>query len=560
MDNETIIFLLLVMFISLQSLVASQMLVSRSGIQGEWRLLHESIGVSAMHMQLLRNNKVVIFDRTDFGRSNLSLPGGRCRYDSHDLVISEDCSAHSVLYDVGSNTFRPLMVQTDTWCSSGAVLPDGTLVQTGGYNDGDHIIRTLAPCTGKNCDWVELPRTLIQRRWYSTDHILPDARIIVIGGRNQHNYEFYPKNSRDDPSSFSAFWLQFLSDTRDGDNENNLYPFVFLLPDGNLFIFANTRTIILDYKKNEVVRELPSIPGNEPRNYPSTGSAVLLPLDENRPMQAEIMVCGGAPRRAFGLTDYGVYMTALSSCGRITISDDHVSDSSWKMEQMPTPRVMSDMLILPSGDIILINGAARGTAGWENARNPVTRPMIYRPNRAENNRFSVMEASTRPRLYHSTAILLTDGRVLVGGSNPHKFYNFTGVDFPTDLSLESFSPPYLAPEYAPLKPTVLSIDDILMYKQPFSVTFTVPKFLKMGIVSVRIVAPSFTTHSFSMNQRMVVLKRVAISTVSDNTYRFIAFGPSTKEIAPPGYYMLFVVHAGIPSSGVWVKIHDISLY
>ncbi|XP_016482974.1 aldehyde oxidase GLOX-like [Nicotiana tabacum] len=556
MDKETIIFLLLLTFISLQPLVASQMLVSRSGIEGEWRLLHESIGVSAMHMQLLRNNKVVIFDRTDFGRSNLSLPGGRCRYDSHDLVIREDCSAHSVLYDVGSNTFRPLMVQTDTWCSSGAVLPDGTLVQTGGYNDGDHIIRTLAPCTGENCDWVEFPRTLIQRRWYSTDHILPDARIIVIGGRNQHNYEFYPKN----PSSFSAFWLQFLSDTRDGDNENNLYAFVFLLPDGNLFIFANTRAIILDYKKNEVVRELPSIPGNEPRNYPSTGSAVLLPLDENSPMQAEIMVCGGAPRRAFGLTDYGVYMTALSSCGRITISDDHVNDGSWKMEQMPTPRVMSDMLILPNGDIILINGAARGTAGWENARNPVTRPVIYRPNRAENNRFSVMEASLKPRLYHSTAILLTDGRVLVGGSNPHKFYNFTGVEFPTDLSLEAFSPPYLAPEYAPLKPTVLSIDEILIYKQPFSVTFTVPKFLKMGIVSVRIVAPSFTTHSFSMNQRMVVLKSIAISTVSDNTYRFTAFGPSTKEIAPPGYYMLFVVHAGIPSSGVWVQIQDLSVY
>lgn len=49
--------------------------------KGKWILLHKSIGISAMHMQLLHNNKVVIFDRTDFGSSNLSLPQGQCRYD-----------------------------------------------------------------------------------------------------------------------------------------------------------------------------------------------------------------------------------------------------------------------------------------------------------------------------------------------------------------------------------------------------------------------------------------------------------------------------------------------
>ncbi|XP_004243010.4 aldehyde oxidase GLOX [Solanum lycopersicum] len=551
MDRENIIylFLLVLTFFTLQTSTASQMFVSHRHFVGEWRLLHESIGITAMHMQLLHNNKVVIFDRTDFGHSNLSLPRGRCRYNSHDLALQKDCSAHSVLYDIVSNTFRPLMVQTDTWCSSGAVLPNGTLVQTGGFNDGDHIVRSLAPCTDENCDWFELPRTLVQRRWYSTDHILPDARIIVIGGRKQYNYEFYPKNSRGD----SAFSLQFLKSTLER-YENNLYPFVFLLPDGNLVIFANTRAIILNYKENQVVRELPSIPGDEPRNYPSTGSAVLLPLDENRPMEAEIMVCGGAPRRAYRYADkYKMYMKALSSCGRINVIDDH---GIWEMETMPTRRVMSDMLILPDGDIIIINGASRGTAGWNNAISPVTTPVIYRPNMRRDNRFSIMKAASRPRLYHSSAILMTDGRVLVGGSNPQEYYNFTGVEFPTDLSLEAFSPPYLARKHSHLKPTVLSIDEILTYKSSFSATFTVPTFLRIGTVSIRIIAPSFTTHSFSMNQRMVVLKGVVVVAISDNSYKFTAFAPSTKEIAPPGYYMLFVVHAGIPSSGVWVKIQD----
>ncbi|CAL5379312.1 unnamed protein product [Camellia sinensis] len=516
------------------------------GREGEWCLLHASIGISAMHMQLLHNNKVVMFDRTDFGPSNLSLPNGRCRYDPSDNVLKNDCTAHSLLYDTGTNTFRPLMVETDTWCSSGSVLPDGTLVQTGGYNDGDHVVRTLAPCNDESCDWVEFPGYLSERRWYATNQRLPDGRIIIIGGRRQFNYEFYPRNSE----SSSSFWLEFLRETRD-DDENNLYPFVHLLPDGNLFIFANTRAISLDYKQNRVVREFPSITVDDPRNYPSSGSSVLLPIDENEPIEAEVMVCGGAPRGAFSRAKQGIFDAASRSCGRIKVTDEN---PSWAMEDMPMPHVMSDMILLPTGDVVIINGAGSGTAGSEIGQNPVTRPVIYKPHGVEDIRFSVMSPATRPRMYHSSAVLLTDGRVLVGGSNPHPYYNFTGVQYPTDLSLEAYSPPYLRPEYDPIRPRIMNINKSFSYMQSFWVTFTVLRFLKLNVVSVRIVAPSFTTHSFGMNQRMVVLKTSELYCVGSEEYRVTAIGPSTAEIAPPGYYLLFVVHAGIPSSGMWVKI------
>jgi hypothetical protein len=85
------------------------------------------------------------------------------------------------------------------------------------------------------------------------------------------------------------------------------------------------------------------------------------------------------------------------------------------MEDMPIARVMGDMLLLPNGDIIIINGAGRGTAGWENSQDPVRSPVIYCPSAASDQRFSVMSASPKPRLYHSSAVLLPDGRVLVGG-------------------------------------------------------------------------------------------------------------------------------------------------
>ncbi|KAL8166638.1 hypothetical protein V2J09_008137 [Rumex salicifolius] len=523
---------------------SSQSLFVKTANQGEWRVLHDSIGISAMHMQLLHNNKIVMYDRTDFGRSNISLPDGRCRRDPFDPVLQVDCTAHSVLYDVASNTFRPLMVESDTWCSSGSVLPDGILLQSGGFNDGDHVVRTFTTCADDTCDWVEHPNYLYQRRWYSTNQILPDGRVIIVGGRRQFNYEFYPRMS-------STFALEFLAQTSD-ESENNLYPFVHLLPDGNLFIFANTRAISFDYNRNQVVREFPPIPFDVPRNYPSSGSSVMLPIDENQSVvQVEILVCGGAPRGSYQQAANRVFMRASDSCGRIRVTDQN---PSWVMETMPIARVMGDMLLLPNGDVIIINGAESGTAGWERADSPVLRPVIYRPVNVDQRRFAVMEPGTRPRMYHSSAVLLPDGRVLVGGSNPHIFYNFSNVQFPTDLSLEAFSPPYLSVEYAPIRPSIVYGEQAMGYMGRFSVTFRVQEFLSPDVVSVNLVAPSFTTHAFAMNQRMVVLGMEAVSEVSMGMFNVRVVGPTTRETAPPGYYLLFVVHAGVPSAGMWVRV------
>ncbi|CAK8544731.1 unnamed protein product [Lathyrus sativus] len=521
--------------------------------QGKWQLLQPTIGISAMHMQLIHNDKIIIFDRTDFGPSNLPLSNSNCRLDPYDTALQIDCTAHSVLYDISSNTFRPLTIQTDTWCSSGSVLPNGTLVQTGGFNDGERQIRMFTPCFDNSCDWIEFPSYLSERRWYATNQILPDSSIIIIGGRKQFNYEFLPKTTTFS-SSLSSIHLPFLQETKD-PSENNLYPFVHLLPDGNLFVFANSRSILLDYKNNMIVKEFPEIPGGDPRNYPSSGSSVLLPLDENQAtIEATVMICGGAPRGSFeAASKQNTFVKALTTCGFLKVTD---SNPSWVMEDMPMERVMADMLILPNGDVIIINGAGLGTAGWENGRQPVLTPVIFRSSETElSKRYSVMSPAYRPRLYHSSAVVLKDGRVLVGGSNPHVNYNFTGVEFPTDLSLEAFSPPYLSPEFYPIRPKIRHItNSILGYRVFYYVTFTVGNFGSANDVSVRLLAPSFTTHSYGMNQRMVILKLIGVTMVNLETYYATVLGPSTQEIAPPGYYLMFLVHEGVPSFGEWVQL------
>lgn len=430
-------------------------------------------------------------------------------------------------------------------------MPDGSLVQTGGWGDGDHAIRIFKSCD--DCDWQEMTSGLSQPRWYATNHILPDGRQIIIGGRQSFNYEFYPKKS----ATETDFFFMFLVQTNDPDVENNLYPFVFLNTDGNLFIYANYRGILYDYVHHKVVRTFPAIPGGDPRNYPSTGSAVLLPLRivQGNVDSVEVLVCGGAPREAYNNANNGKFDKALDTCGRIKISDP---DPQWVMETMPLARVMGDMLLLPNGDVLIINGASAGVAGWEVGRDPVLSPVVYGPDKPAESRFEVQNPSKIARMYHSTAILLRDGRVLVGGSNPHDRYEFSNVLYPTELSLEAFSPGYLDPILSGLLPNIISPMNktTIHHKQRFVVQFQVPcPILDPNLVKVTMVAPSFNTHSFSMNQRLLILDG-SNTTVAVGNYHYEVHvvAPSSGNIAPAGNYMLFVVHQEIPSEGIWVRI------
>ncbi|XP_050374056.1 aldehyde oxidase GLOX-like [Argentina anserina] len=527
---------------------------------GQWILLHENIGVSAMHMQLLKNNKVILFDRTDMGPSNATYSNGaavdQCRnYTVHNRTVT-DCTPHSLLYDVASETFRALVVNSDTWCSSGAVDPNGVLVQTGGYGTGIQAIRNFTPCDDDTCQWDELDVPLLAHRWYATNQILPDGRVIIVGGRRAFSYEFYPK---EDHVSSKLYHMRFLWDTTDPYEENNLYPFLHLLPDGNLFIFANNRSILFDYNNNTVVREIPAMPGGVKRSYPATGSSVLLPLKMSGSGQpeVEVLICGGSYGGAYNksnLNKVKEYVGASASCSRIKLSDP---TPKWAMEEMPLPRVMGDMLLLPNGDVIILNGAANGTAGWEDAINPVLHPVLYKTYESDpRRRFVVLNPTTIPRMYHSSCLLLPDGRILVGGSNPHEMYNFRR-GFPTELSLEAYLPPYLSPSFAAMRPTIISIEareNIVSYGQEFSVNFGLSVYRPDVAISAALVAPSFTTHSLAMNQRLVVLEVASLKRLSVFDYKMTARGPPSATVAPPGFYMFFIVHAGVPGQALWVKV------
>ncbi|KAG8484250.1 hypothetical protein CXB51_023938 [Gossypium anomalum] len=472
MDPKILIFMLLVCCSSVFN-------VGALSYQGKWKLLKRSIGVSAMHMALLPNEKIVTFDRSEFGPSNITLPQGKCiKEDSK----SSDCYAHSVEFDPATRAVRPLTILSDTWCSSGAFSMDGTLVQSGGYRLGEKVVRFFKPCM--DCGWEE------------DQNVLPHGKIIVVGGRYQFTYEFIPKLSGSDRILYK---LPFLKETRNSALvPNNLYPFLHLSTDGNLFVFANDRGILLDYINNKVIRSYPVMPGGVSRNYPSTGSSVLLPLklfsttdsDNNTSTpDAEVLICGGTAPDSNEKANVGVFFPASKSCGRLIIT---AASPEWEMEEMPINRVMGDMIMLPTVDVLIINGAAKGTAGWGVARDPVLNLVLYRPdarNSDESTRFEVLAPSLIPRLYHSTAHLLSDGSVIL-----------------SDLF-------------------------------------------------VTMVAPSFTKHSIAMNQRLLVLAfNNKVKKTSSGNHLVEGYAPETEALASPGYYQLFLVHEAIPSKGKWIQV------
>lgn len=369
------------------------------------------------------------------------------------------------------------------------------------------------PCKDGSCDWHEFSNALAQRRWYATNHIFPDGRQIIFGGRDIFSYEFYPKRSQFKRS----IDLPFLKETRDPDIENNLYPFVFLNVDGNVFLFTNNRAVLFDYLKGIVVRNYPTIRGGDPRNYPSSGFAVQLPLRIDAPaITPEVL------------------------------------------ETMPFLIVMGDMVLLPNGNVLIINGTGADTAGWIMGHEPVVTPLIKRPSNQPRSRFEAQSASSVPRMYQSTAILLRDGNVLVSGSNPNAYYAFTAVHYPTDLLMESYLPEYLDPQFTPLRPNIVSpaSHSRVGYGQQLAVDFTVEAAINTYFISVTMVAPPFTTHSFSMNQRLLVLTGGVgrIVSLGGTNYRVKVSTPGSKILALPGYYILFVVYQEVPSLGIWVQI------
>lgn len=177
----------------------------------------------------------------------------------------------------------------------------------------------------------------------------------------------------------------------------------------------------------------------------------------------------------------------------------------------------------------------QGFGGFGLASDPNHNAVLYDPSKPVNSRFSIMANTTIDRLYHSEAILLDDGRVLVSGSDPEDDRH------PQEYRVEVFIPPYLMGN--PTQPVITLTNKDWAYGQ--SATFTASQ----QIAKVSLLGAGSSTHGNSIGQRTIL----PTFSCAGNTCTITA--PPNAHVCPPGWFQLFALNAaGVPSIAVWVRI------
>jgi len=456
------------------------------------------------------------------------------------------------------------------YCSGQIPLADGRVLYVAG-TDYPQVLPISSPEYGLNYSRVFDPKTetfaLVEApmkggqtqspgmKWYPTNRLLPDGRVLIMGGyhwsvggpgakENRSLEIFDPAVWDADPKADPYTVLVQTGDISGTINAaGRAYTHVFLLPKPiPAAKYAGlARTIALIGSQGEIW-----LLNHEAG--PSAASRMI------RPPNAALPNPSGADK-AEGST------SVMMPDGKVMIMSGgrdgpgsaiaHIYDpyvDKWDSLDLGIGRNFSTATWLPDGTVLLLNGyTSEAGSPWTFANAPggadgVRRPQIIDPfKKTVKNEEPWPEATARG--YHSTVLLLKDGRVFIGG----------GKDTSHDTGCEKneariYSPPYLA---AGARPTVTNIEEgqeIVVGGAPFTIEFTGTVRAERGVA---LMAPGGMTHSYNQNQRYLPLTVVS---GPENGSITVAPPPTLNE-APPGEYLLHIVSAeGAPSVGVYVRL------
>jgi hypothetical protein len=192
------------------------------------------------------------------------------------------------------------------------------------------------------------------------------------------------------------------------------------------------------------------------------------------------------------------------------------------------PKLYVSAVILPDSTVLETGGASTSVQVGDN---PVFSAQIFDP---KTDTWTKAATPTVPRVYHSSAILLPDGRVATFGGNPVGHFEYR---------IEIFTPHYLSTGTA--RPTIASGPTEMTYGGSYSLATTQAS----ALTSAVLVRPAAVTHSSDSNQRLI---KLGMTTTANGVNVSVPPGPN---LTPPGWYMLFVLDSsGVPSVAHWVHI------
>jgi Domain of unknown function (DUF1929)/Legume lectin domain/PKD domain/Abnormal spindle-like microcephaly-assoc'd, ASPM-SPD-2-Hydin/Quinohemoprotein amine dehydrogenase, alpha subunit domain III len=464
----------------------------QANVHGTWQTVPAQMPINPIHTALLSNGKILVVS----GSGNYPV----------------QTTYYVGVWDPSTNTMTTQTQSWDMFCNGMIVLPDGRPFIMGGNLQYDPFFgwnRTSIynpAAVSPKPNYVDM-EDMAHGRWYPTSTVLGDGRVLIFSGLDEKG----ATNSQTEIYTVGAGWAPPVM----APWTPPLYPRMHVLPNGKVFYSGSTtQSRIFDPVANAWSGVIATTIYGGTRTY---GSSVLLPLNPPNYVPKVIIFGGGNPATA-----------------TTEIIDLSVPTPAWtKGPAMSAPRIEMNATILPNGQVLTVGGSLND----EDSNTASLNADLYDP--ATNKMFSA-GANAVPRLYHSVALLLPDATVWVAGGNPTR-----GTYEP---SVEIYSPAYLFnPDGTPAtRPAISSVTpSVIGYGSAFQVQ--TPD--AANIASVVLVKDGAVTHAFNMDQRLVGLVSNAGSGVLNVT------GPPNGNIAPPGYYMLFLINkAGVPSLAKFVQI------
>lgn len=408
----------------------------------------------------------------------------------------------SYLFDPTTFTGHEAPAPAAVFCGSVTPLSDGRILSVGGTVKIPHGIPDVYLFDPVKETWIRQPDTPLGR-YYPTATRMADGTVVVAAGTEADGVTKNPTVEQYTPPTVGSDvgTLQVVGPP----HVTNYYPHQWLMPDGTLLQIDKKK----DYKLSPATWTWTTLPQ--------------LPKGGNGPGSSSMLLPGGP-----GGTPNVMVFGGLASGNALLTTEvfDYTKPSAgWHFgAAMPTPRAHMNIIQVPDGTAYGIGGNAKdlyGSGEFQTLRfDPATQTWTN------------MAVQTVRRGYHSTALLLPDGRIMSAGD--------TGAGGGAQ-QIDFYSPPYL---FKGPRPGITSAPNQVGYGDSFDIATSGP-----AVGSAVLMAPGSTTHAVEMNARRVQLAVTATPT------GFTATAPASANLAPPGWYMLFVVTPdGIPSIATWVHV------
>lgn len=444
---------------------------------------------------------------------------------------------HAWLYDPASSaTTHAADANYHLFCSGHCFLSDGTLFVAGGHIGTPAGERSVAVYSPFDDFWTRLP-PLDKGRWYPTCLTLDTGEALILTGSYATGELQLPIDYHRLPWIWQPSTGTYRSLTA-APKHIELYPFAFLTAPGTVFqagpslgqVFYTGPPPVPD--PGETVKTTRRLTTAGLGNWTAVAE-----LNQTREQFASaVMFRPGQVLVSGGINPTG----GRHVIGTAEIMDLNQPNAAWaQAAPMNHARQQHNLTLLPDGTVLATGGINIPALNPQPEANGFFPPgnvsvraaELWAPDPLNPAQWSWTTLADCPRYrgYHSTALLLPDGRVWSAGGDYKYPYAPNGQGGTFDAEL--FSPPYL---FKGPRPTIASLPAAaLTYGQ----AFTVQTAATDSVWRVTLLRLASVTHAFNANQRFLELS------FTGGNGSWSVTTPSDAGQCPPGHYLLFVIHS-----------------